>query len=71
MPVLHHSDRGVQYACDDYQALLTAHGLVPSSMSRRGNCYDNAVMESFFGSLKNELCTTNVTPPARGPTKPV
>lgn len=54
VPVLHHSDRGVQYACDDYQALLAAHGLVPS-MSRRGNCYDNAVMESFFGTLKTEL----------------
>jgi putative transposase len=53
-PVLHHSDRGVQYACDDYQALLAAHDLVPS-MSRRGNCYDNAVMESFFGTLKTEL----------------
>jgi putative transposase len=53
-PVLHHSDRGVQYACDDYQALLAAGGLVPS-MSRRGNCYDNAVMESFFGTLKTEL----------------
>lgn len=53
-PVLHHSDRGVQYACDDYQALLAAHGLVPS-MSRRGNCYDNAVIESFFGTLKTEL----------------
>lgn len=53
-PVLHHSDRGVQYACDDYQALLAAHDLVPS-MSRRGNCYDNAVMKSFFGTLKTEL----------------
>ncbi len=52
--VLHHSDRGVQYACDDYQALLARHGLQPS-MSRRGNCYDNAVTESFFGTLKTEL----------------
>lgn len=52
--VLHHSDRGVQYACDAYQALLTKHSLV-GSMSRKGNCYDNAVMESFFGSLKTEL----------------
>jgi putative transposase len=52
--VLHHSDRGVQYACDDYQGLLTRHGLQPS-MSRRGNCYDNAVTESFFGTLKTEL----------------
>jgi putative transposase len=53
-PVLHHSDRGVQYACDGYQSLLGQHGLV-GSMSRTGNCYDNAVMESFFGSLKTEL----------------
>jgi transposase InsO family protein len=52
--VLHHSDRGVQYACDAYQELLTRHGLQPS-MSRRGNCYDNAVTESFFGTLKTEL----------------
>ena len=52
--LLHHSDRGVQYACDDYQQLLAKHGVV-ASMSRRGNCYDNAVMESFFGTLKTEL----------------
>ena len=53
-PLLHHSDRGVQYACDEYQALLNRHGL-ECSMSRRGNCYDNAVVESFFGTLKTEL----------------
>jgi transposase InsO family protein len=53
-PVLHHSDRGVQYACDQYQALLKQNGLQPS-MSRRGNCHDNAVMESFWGTLKTEL----------------
>jgi putative transposase len=52
--VLHHSDRGVQYACGDYQDLLKAHGCA-CSMSRRGNCYDNAVMESFWGTLKTEL----------------
>ena len=52
--LLHHSDRGVQYACDDYQALLAHHG-IECSMSRRGNCYDNAVVESFFGTLKTEL----------------
>jgi putative transposase len=52
--LLHHSDRGVQYACDDYQALLAAHDIQPS-MSRTGNCYDNAVIESFFGTLKTEL----------------
>ena len=53
-PLLHHSDRGVQYACDEYQALLARHGLT-GSMSRTGNCYDNAVVESFFGTLKTEL----------------
>lgn len=52
--LLHHSDRGVQYASDPYRAVLAAHR-VTVSMSRRGNCYDNAVVESFFGSLKTEL----------------
>jgi putative transposase len=52
--LLHHSDRGVQYACDEYQQLLAEWGIAPS-MSRTGNCYDNAVMESFFGTLKTEL----------------
>jgi transposase InsO family protein len=49
-----HSDRGSQYCAYDYQKQLTKAGLVPS-MSRKGNCYDNAPMESFWGSLKNEL----------------
>lgn len=52
--LLHHSDRGCQYASVDYQAVLTAHHLAVS-MSRTGNCYDNAPMESFFGTLKSEL----------------
>jgi transposase InsO family protein len=52
--LLHHSDRGVQYACDDYQQLLAERN-IECSMSRRGNCYDNAVVESFFGTLKTEL----------------
>jgi transposase InsO family protein len=52
--LLHHSDRGVQYACQEYRQLLDRSGLEPS-MSRTGNCYDNAVMESFFGTLKTEL----------------
>lgn len=52
--LIHHSDRGVQYACDDYQAKLEQHGL-KCSMSGVGNCYDNAVMESFWGSYKQEL----------------
>lgn len=52
--LVHHSDRGVQYAAAPYQALLAAHGLVPS-MSRRGDCWDNAVAESFFATLEFEL----------------
>ena len=51
--LLHHSDRGVQYACEDYQAMLTENAMT-CSMSRVGNCYDNAVMERFFGTLKTE-----------------
>lgn len=52
--LLHHSDRGSQYASDDYQALLTKAEII-GSMSRKGNCYDNAPLESFFGTLKTEL----------------
>jgi len=52
--LIHHSDRGVQYAATAYRELLAAHGAV-SSMSRRGNCWDNAVAESFFATLKTEL----------------
>lgn len=52
--LLHHSDRGVQYACDDYQKVLLFHEM-RASMSNKGECYDNAVMESFFGTLKQEL----------------
>jgi putative transposase len=52
--LLHHSDRGSQYASDDYQRLLAQHGIV-GSMSRRGNCWDNAVAESFFATIKVEL----------------
>ena len=52
--LLHHSDRGVQYACEAYRAMLAEHGIM-CSMSRCGNCYDNAVAESFFGTLKTEL----------------
>jgi transposase InsO family protein len=51
--LIHHSDRGVQYACEDYQARLETNG-IECSMSRVGNCYDNAVMESFWGSYKQE-----------------
>jgi transposase InsO family protein len=52
--LVHHSDRGAQYASADYRATLAEHGLV-ASMSRKGNCYDNAAMEAFWSSLKNEL----------------
>ena len=52
--LLHHSDQGCTYASEDYQAILDANGVV-CSMSRRGNCYDNAVMESFFSTVKSEL----------------
>jgi transposase InsO family protein len=51
--LVHHSDRGSQYASDDYARLLRSRG-VKVSMSRVGNCYDNAAMESFWGSLKTE-----------------
>jgi putative transposase len=52
--LVHHSDRGVQYACDDYRDRLDRLGFA-ASMSRVGDCYDNAVMESFWGTLKQEL----------------
>jgi len=52
--VICHSDRGVQYACYAYQQLLKEHDLV-CSMSRKGDCWDNAPVESFFGTLKTEL----------------
>lgn len=49
-----HSDRGVQYACKDFRKVLKKHNFV-QSMSRKGNCWDNAVAESFFGIIKSEL----------------
>jgi len=52
--LLHHSDRGIQYTSDDYQQLLAQHD-VAVSMSGRGDCYDNAMMESFWATLKTEL----------------
>ena len=51
--LLHHSDQGSQYAADDFQRLLSAHG-ISCSMSRKGDCWDNAAMESFFSTLKTE-----------------
>ena len=52
--MIHHSDRGIHYACADYRALLKNHGITPS-MSRKGNCWDNAVAESFFSSFAFEV----------------
>ncbi len=52
-PLVHHSDRGAQYTSDDFRELLASHG-IECSMSAAANCYDNAVVESFFGVLKRE-----------------
>jgi transposase InsO family protein len=52
--LLHHSDRGVQYTCGRYRASLSSNEIT-ASMSRTGDCYDNAVVESFWGKLKNEM----------------
>lgn len=52
--LVHHSDQGKQYASGDYRQLLTDHGMI-GSMSRKGDCWDNAPMESFWGTLKREL----------------
>lgn len=54
--LLHHSDRGLQYACEHHRLLLRAHRMT-ASMSRAGDCWDNAVAESFFATLKTELVT--------------
>ena len=51
--LIHHSDQGVQYASRAFRKLLKIHGIA-GSMSRKGDCWDNAVVESFFGSLKSE-----------------
>jgi len=56
--LLFHSDRGVQYACKDFTELLKSP-LITQSMSRKGNCWDNAVAESFFKSLKKECVYRN------------
>lgn len=60
----HHSDRGVQYACDEYRRALLAAGMI-CSMSRKGNCYDNAAMESFWSTLKTETGLDQATPISR------
>lgn len=52
--LIFHSDRGIQYACDEFRKELKAYPLIQQSMSRRANCWDNAVAESFFKSIKTE-----------------
>ena len=52
--LIHHSDRGSQYSAREYRRLQEKAGII-MSMSRKGNCFDNAPMESFWGTLKNEL----------------
>jgi putative transposase len=54
-----HSDRGIQYCCSDVHDVLKRDGVI-QSMSRKGNCWDNAVAESFFATLKKELCRGTV-----------
>jgi len=62
--LLHHSDRGCQYVDDDYRKTLAQHG-IEQSMSRAGNCYDNAFAESFFSSFKTETGLEAVIPATR------
>ena len=64
MGLVHHSDRGVQYACQEYRQALSAAGIV-CSMSRKGNCYDNAAMESFWSTLKTDTALDEAVPISR------
>jgi putative transposase len=57
--LIFHSDRGVQYACNEFRKLLESNPLIKRSMSRKGNCWDNAVAESFFKTLKSECIYQN------------
>jgi putative transposase len=59
--LLHHTDRGSTYTAADYRALMRSFGMV-ASMSRKGNCWDNAVAESTFGTIKTELFAEQVVP---------
>ena len=54
-PLIFHSDRGIQYASNEFRAILKINSLITQSMSRKGNCWDNAVAESFFKTIKSEL----------------
>jgi putative transposase len=62
--LIHHSDRGSQYVDDQYINILEAHG-IDRSMSRVGNCYDNAFIESFWSTLKSDTALDTITPPSR------
>ena len=53
-PLIFHSDRGIQYACHAFSSILKSNNLITRSMSRKGNCWDNAVAESFFKTIKVE-----------------
>ncbi len=68
--LINHSDRGVQYACGDYQAALNEQQMIPS-MSRKGDCWDNAPKESFFGTLKCELGLHGLRPSREHPHRKV
>jgi putative transposase len=57
--LLHHSDQGSQYTSEQFQGLLAQHGVI-CSMSRSGDCWDNAAMESFFSTLKTERCNRKI-----------
>ncbi len=59
-PLLFHSDRGIQYASKEFRKLLKSHTLITQSMSRKANCWDNAVAESFFKTLRIELVYDNL-----------
>jgi transposase InsO family protein len=60
-----HSDQGAQYTSQDYHDALTKEGQIRPSMSRRGNCWDNAPMENFFGHLKEEYLRQFKKPPLK------
>jgi putative transposase len=57
--LIFHSDQGVQYACNEFRKLLESNPLIIRSMSRKGNCWDNSVAESFFKTLKTECIYQN------------
>lgn len=57
--LIFHSDRGIQYACNEFKELLEKNPFITRSMSRKGNCWDNAVAESFFKTLKTECVYQN------------